>query len=421
MSAKTDRNTGRRDPATAGTCESGLRHQRPAGPAVFSATVLPPVFGPVMTSDGGRWQHPDVDGHRIGRRAWRVAVGRVGPAARGVDVGQTGRDVGHQQRVAGGQQLERAVGRQSGLHTVDDRRESGLGLDDVQVRRRLDGALQVEGAPPELIGQLQQDAPDFLRFLLLERDDVVVDLDRAQRLEEQAGAARRRAVDDARDRRAVLRAHDEDEAAVAVGDDLILEVLRRVAVAQERLERAAQPRLLASQAVAHRPQFRAGIVLDLARRVDLVPDVGDLGLERGAAFDDGLQDGEGALGAPDARRAWRRPTRGSHRAPASRSGSRARPSTARRAEAGREVGGRRQRERPHQFVEADAFGRGRQPLGHTPRVGRRAKRGQAFGAQWRGREPTHHVHDPGKFEGLQDGWLHLPSGIRGERRGSLQR
>ena len=54
MSAKTDRNTGTREPSAAGI-------RRPAcaiiarRPAVLSATVLPPVFGPVMSStvDGG--------------------------------------------------------------------------------------------------------------------------------------------------------------------------------------------------------------------------------------------------------------------------------------------------------------------------------------------------------------------------------
>ena len=49
MSAKTSRKTGRRDPVSAGTwspawCISASR------PSVRSATVLPPVFGPVITS-----------------------------------------------------------------------------------------------------------------------------------------------------------------------------------------------------------------------------------------------------------------------------------------------------------------------------------------------------------------------------------
>ena len=48
MSAKTDRKTGSRDPSAAGihkpVCAISAR-----SPAVLSATVLPPVFGPVMS------------------------------------------------------------------------------------------------------------------------------------------------------------------------------------------------------------------------------------------------------------------------------------------------------------------------------------------------------------------------------------
>ena len=48
MSAKTDRNTGSRDPSAAGIRSPGLRHQdeQPGG---LQATVLPPVFGPVIS------------------------------------------------------------------------------------------------------------------------------------------------------------------------------------------------------------------------------------------------------------------------------------------------------------------------------------------------------------------------------------
>ena len=83
------------------------------------------------------------------------------------------------------------------------------------------------GRPAERIGQREQNAANLLGLLLLERDDVVVDLDGAERLEKQAGAAGGCAVDDAGDRGAMFGAHDEHVAAVAIGDDLILQVLRR--------------------------------------------------------------------------------------------------------------------------------------------------------------------------------------------------
>ena len=125
------------------------------------------------------------------------------------------------------------------------------------------------GARPEGVAQRQQNPPDFLGLLLLERDDVVVDLDGAQRLEKQAGAARRRAVDDAGNVAAVLRSDDEHVAAVAFGDDLILEVLRRVLAAEVRLERAAQAGALLPQPIANGFQLRTRVVDDFARRVDL--------------------------------------------------------------------------------------------------------------------------------------------------------
>src|SRR3954471_2009530 len=49
MSAKSDRNTGRREPSAAGMRRPDCAI-RTKSPAVFSATVLPPVFGPVTSS-----------------------------------------------------------------------------------------------------------------------------------------------------------------------------------------------------------------------------------------------------------------------------------------------------------------------------------------------------------------------------------
>jgi hypothetical protein len=62
------------------------------------------------------------------------------------------------------------------------------------------------------------------RSCCFERDDLVVDLDGAERLEVEAGTAARTAVDDARNRRAMLGLDDEHVAAVAVADDLILQI-----------------------------------------------------------------------------------------------------------------------------------------------------------------------------------------------------
>ena len=46
---------------------------------------------------------------------------------------------------------------------------------------------------------------------------------------------------------AMLGAHDHDVASVPIGDDLILQVFRVVAVARKRIERRAELRALAAQ------------------------------------------------------------------------------------------------------------------------------------------------------------------------------
>src|SRR5262249_1602237 len=109
----------------------------------------------------------------------------------------------------------------------------------------------VVGAAPKAVGQFEQDAADLLRLLFLQRDDVVVDLDSGQRLEKQACTAGRSAVHDPRNSPAMFGSHDEDVAAVAIGDAVVLKVLRRVALSQERLECAPELRTLTPQAVAN--------------------------------------------------------------------------------------------------------------------------------------------------------------------------
>ena len=98
---------------------------------------------------------------------------------------------------------------------------------------------------------------------------------------------------------AVLGPDDEHVAAVAIGDDLLLQVLRRVLAAQVRLERSAQPRALLAQPVPDAPQLRTRVVHHLARRIDLAADVGDLALERRGAR---RRSRAGAGTAPRARR-----------------------------------------------------------------------------------------------------------------------
>ena len=150
MSAKIDRNTGSRDPSAAGIRSPACAISA-SRPAVLSATVLPPVFGPVMSSTVGRRHNLDGDRHGL-----------------------------LQQRMPRRLQLERPVGRQPRLDAVDRLREPGARLANVELGGRLDRPLQIHRPRAERVGQRQQDAADLFGFLLLQRDDVVVDFDRAQ-------------------------------------------------------------------------------------------------------------------------------------------------------------------------------------------------------------------------------------------------
>ena len=171
-------------------------------------------------------------------------------------------------------QLECAVGRERRFDAVDRLREARASLEHVQFGGRVDGVRHLRRAGAEAIREGEQNPANLLGLLLLERDDVVVDFDGAERLEVQARAAGRRPVHDAGDPVAVLGLHDDHVATVAFGDDLFLQVLGGVLPAQVRLERAAQPRLLLPHLVADRAQRRAGVIDDVAGRIDLFARVG---------------------------------------------------------------------------------------------------------------------------------------------------
>ena len=260
--------------------QAGLGHQDQQ-PGRLQGDGLAAGVRPRHDEGAGRRSDGDVDGHRA--RGLRLARGGVAPV-RGPRPHR--RD---EQGMARRRQLDARVGRERRLHAVDESREPGAGLDDVELGGGRDGAAQVQPAAPQPVRQGQQDAPDLVGLVLLEGDDVVVDLDRAQRLEEQAGPASRAAVHDAGDRASMLRAHEEHEAPVAFGDDLFLQVLRRVAAAQERGERVPEALPLLPQPFADGAQLRRRAVDHFPLLVDGRLDLGDLALERAAALHEGPQ------------------------------------------------------------------------------------------------------------------------------------
>ena len=119
------------------------------------------------------------------------------------------------------------------------------------------------------------------------------------RLQKEARAARRAPVDDARDRRAVLRLDDEHVATAPVGDDLFLKVASGLLSSKVGFERATEPRSLLAQALADRSQFGARMIHDLTGGLDLAANLGHLLLEGAHALSDGTQNRERAGGLAD--------------------------------------------------------------------------------------------------------------------------
>ena len=145
--------------------------------------------------------------------------------------------------MAGAVQLEAPVGRQSGRAGAARRGEPRLGLDHVERRRGVDGLRELLATHAEGVGQRGQDPIDLRpsRSSFSAISSLLISTV-CQRLQIEAGAGRRARVDQAGDGVAVFRLHDHHVAALAVGDDLLLQVAGGVAAAQEALERRPRRR-----------------------------------------------------------------------------------------------------------------------------------------------------------------------------------
>ena len=82
-----------------------------------------------------------------------------------------------------------AVGRHCRRDAVEPRREPRLGVQLVQVPAAVERRRQLVPASPERVRQAQQDAVNLFLLPFGQRDDVVVQVDRRERLEVEARAA----------------------------------------------------------------------------------------------------------------------------------------------------------------------------------------------------------------------------------------
>ena len=187
--------------------QAGLRHQRQQSRGLQRDGLAAGVR-PGDDEHADRRNQHDVHGNRTVRMRVAGRGSRVRfVAGDGVEVTPDG---GDQQRMTRATKLEAAIARDAPARRRRPEIEncaracstsSSVAASTVRCRSL--------AAPAEGVGQRQQDAADFFGLLLLERDDVVVDFDGAQRLEKQARAAAGAAVDDSRNRRAVFRPDDE--------------------------------------------------------------------------------------------------------------------------------------------------------------------------------------------------------------------
>ncbi|HYC22031.1 MAG TPA: hypothetical protein VEI94_04980 [Candidatus Bathyarchaeia archaeon] len=210
---------------------------------------------------------------------------------------------------------------------------------------------------------------------------------------------------DARNRGSLLGLHHEHVAAGALGDDLLLQMLRRVLAAQIRFEGRPQAAALLPKAIADDPELGARVVDHFAGRIDLRGDVCDFGLERRGAIRRGEQPRERRAAAPDggARIVDRREEPREREQPSRL--ERARLHRQRRNRLG-QIFRRPERKPLTGGQEADRFARLGQTFLHHLRVGRRLQPGELPGAERSDSERLHGVDNPLEFECPKGAWLH---------------
>ena len=132
--------------------------------------------------------------------------------------------------------LEASVHGERRRGAVETRREPGLRTELVELGCHVEQHFEIVRAMAKRVGEREEDALYFFRLALGEVNGVVVGGHCRERFQVQAGAARGTAVHQAGNRVTELAADDDDVPPVTVGDDLVLQVLRGVAAADERFE-----------------------------------------------------------------------------------------------------------------------------------------------------------------------------------------
>ena len=148
------------------------------------------------------------------------------------------------------------------VHVDRELRHRLNGVELPEDRGELRDRVRALAGPPR---QIAQDAHDLGPLLVLQRDDVVVELDGGQGLDEEARARAGAAVDDPRQLALLLRLEQQNVAVVAHRDDPVLQQPLRVAAAQVPFHHGRELRLQAQERPAHVGELRRRVVRHLAR------------------------------------------------------------------------------------------------------------------------------------------------------------
>src|SRR5713226_2350822 len=223
--------------------------ERAASPVVFNATVFPPVFGPLMTSN--RSSPPRVSVmDTIGRFSLRSlssrnAVGRRFQAQF--------RDLGEFWRAG-----------------IEIPREPASGKNAVELGNRRGGCKQRPSHHLQTLRQLAQNPRDFRGFVFRKLHKLIIRFDGFERLHENGLPGRACSMHDARHTSAVFRAHGNDKSLIAQRDVVFayFGVSRTQDLLKGFLDRFARLR----DAGANPVQGLRGVIADLAIRKDASPD-----------------------------------------------------------------------------------------------------------------------------------------------------
>src|SRR5690348_52289 len=132
--------------------------------------------------------------------------------------------------------LKMEAARESGNHAIEFDRESRFGEDQVERSHDRGCGSNCVTIQAKTAGQLAQNPEDFARFFFLKPDQLVIEIDRIQRLDEKRLARRARAVDYARQFAALPGDDGHDETLVADRHILFLQDAFITIGAQKALE-----------------------------------------------------------------------------------------------------------------------------------------------------------------------------------------